>query len=113
MPFAAEAAEAHSGAQKRRAIRPIKHKGIGIIYDAFKKAENIPFLKGENKRGWKADFDWLLKGDNLEHVLEGRYNHSENCTDDSDMDKSFVNQHAYTKEQFAAMNSNIFDLKEL
>lgn len=90
-----------------------KHKGLSMIYDAFAKAENTPFLKGENQRGWKADFDWLLHGDNMEHVLEGRYDRSENCTGDTDMDRTFSNQHAYTKEQFEAMKTDIFDLKDL
>jgi hypothetical protein len=34
------------------------------------------FLTGDNKRGWKADFEWSLVGNNAINVLEGRY---ENC----------------------------------
>lgn len=32
-----------------------------------------PFLRGESARGWRADLDWVLKPENLSHILEGRY----------------------------------------
>jgi hypothetical protein len=36
-----------------------------------------PFLKGENDRGWRADFDWLISNDtNAVKVLEGKYDNS-------------------------------------
>ena len=32
------------------------------------------FLKGDNKRGWKASFDWLFENDkNWVKVYEGNY----------------------------------------
>lgn len=44
----------------------------------FKRAiENIrqtPFLQGDNERGWKIDFDWLIKSEtNFFKVVEGKY----------------------------------------
>ena len=40
----------------------------------FKKAEASDFCKGKNERGWKVDFDWLIKNDsNMLKVLEGKY----------------------------------------
>ena len=36
--------------------------------------KTTPFLSGENKNGWKADFDWLIANDtNYLKVLEGKY----------------------------------------
>lgn len=40
----------------------------------FETVEEIPFLKGENKDGWTATFDWLVVNDkNYLKVLEGNY----------------------------------------
>jgi hypothetical protein len=42
--------------------------------EVVKKAASTPFLLGENDRGWKASFDWLIKNDtNCVAVLEGKY----------------------------------------
>ena len=41
---------------------------------AVKKAAGTPFLLGENNRGWKANFDWLIANDtNCVAILEGKY----------------------------------------
>lgn len=39
----------------------------------FRKAEASTFLKGNNSRGWRANFDWLLNEANMIKVLEGNY----------------------------------------
>ena len=39
----------------------------------FNNAESSNFLKGSNKRNWKANFDWLINDNNMAKVLEGRY----------------------------------------
>ena len=98
--------------RKRAALSHVQHTGIDSIHDAFTKAEATPFLIGQNSRGWKADFDWLMRGDNMLKVLEGSFDHS-GYTPDPDLDRSFKNQNTYTKEQFAAMDANIFDLRDL
>lgn len=41
--------------------------------EAFEKAEQSRFLKGENDRGWSASFDWILEERNFIKVLEGNY----------------------------------------
>jgi len=42
--------------------------------EAFRKVEASDFCKGKNDRGWRADFDWLIKNDhNMVKVLEGKY----------------------------------------
>ena len=36
--------------------------------------ENSEFLKGSNKAGWKASFDWVFKNsENWMKILEGNY----------------------------------------
>lgn len=40
----------------------------------FEEVEATPFLKGENKNGWKATLDWLIDNDkNALKVYEGNY----------------------------------------
>lgn len=50
----------------------------GYTLEDFKKlfemAEQSRFLKGNNDRGWKADFDWLTGESGMTKVLEGKYN---------------------------------------
>lgn len=52
--------------------------------DDFRKicdiANNNSFLTGKNDRGWKADFDFLMRIDKATAILEGRY--SSNNKDD-------------------------------
>lgn len=40
---------------------------------AFQTAQNTQFLRGENERGWKASFDFIIKPANFLKVLEGAY----------------------------------------
>jgi hypothetical protein len=39
----------------------------------FHHVRGIPFLLGENKRGWVADFDWLMKQEKFLKVIEGSF----------------------------------------
>lgn len=42
--------------------------------EAVRRAAITPFLRGDNDRGWKAGFDWLIANDtNYQAVLEGKY----------------------------------------
>jgi hypothetical protein len=41
--------------------------------EVFQKVEASDFLKGSNNRNWIADFDWLMKENNITKVLEGKY----------------------------------------
>ncbi|MDI6816870.1 MAG: HNH endonuclease signature motif containing protein [Actinomycetota bacterium] len=43
------------------------------LTEAFKKVTASSFLAGENDRGWRADFDWILNENNLVKILEGKY----------------------------------------
>ena len=46
---------------------------LDTFRELFTIAEESPFLKGKNDRGWSADFNWLLDGENMPKVLEGNY----------------------------------------
>ncbi len=37
-------------------------------------ANNSDFLIGKNEKGWKADFDFILRTDKATSILEGKYN---------------------------------------
>jgi len=44
---------------------------------AVKKAQETPFLRGENDKGWKADIEWFIANQtNPYKVLEGKYSGS-------------------------------------
>ena len=47
--------------------------GIDGIHEAIEKVRNAPFLMGEIKKDFRANFDWFLKGDNFLKTLEGAY----------------------------------------
>ncbi len=59
--------------EKQIAARWKKYKTLNTFKELFEKAEASDFLKGENDRGWAADFDWLIKPTNMSKVLEGKY----------------------------------------
>lgn len=50
-----------------------KDDAFTMLEAAFKKVQKSSFLKGDNERGWKASFDWVMKVDNLIKVIEGNY----------------------------------------
>ena len=69
---------------KVRALSDERRKHIGARYkqygndiDIFKelfiKAESSDFLKGDNNKKWKADFDWMMNETNMAKILEGKY----------------------------------------
>ena len=49
-------------------------KALQLMKHLFEKMQQSNFLKGDNKRGWKASFDWLFENDkNWVKVYEGNY----------------------------------------
>lgn len=44
-----------------------------LLRTAFEKANASNFLCGDGERGWKADFDWVMRDDHLIKILEGNY----------------------------------------
>jgi hypothetical protein len=61
--------------KRKKAIKArLKTYGFEEIKKAFETAENSEFLKGNNDRGWKADFDFIMTESKLIGILEGKYN---------------------------------------
>lgn len=49
------------------------------LQQVFDKAEASGFMRGDNQRGWRADFDWIFaNGTNWVKILEGRYDNKDN-----------------------------------
>ena len=40
---------------------------------AIDKGKNLPFMKGTNDRGWKANIDFFIKSDSATRIIEGKY----------------------------------------
>ena len=48
--------------------------------ELFSKANDIPFFKGSNDRGWKAGFDFIMREDKQAAILEGVYGEPESSS---------------------------------
>lgn len=55
----------------------IEEHGAEPIVEAIKEIPETPFLLGENDRGWKANFDFLLVPRNCAKLIEGAYKRDE------------------------------------
>jgi hypothetical protein len=53
--------------------RRIKENTIQDFTEAIDAIERSPFLRGDSKRGWRADFDFLLSPTKFNRLLEGTY----------------------------------------
>jgi len=51
----------------------VKEHGLNTVIDVIKQAGKSSFLCGDNDKGWKANFDWLLNAKNFIKILEGNY----------------------------------------
>ena len=54
----------------------IKSYGKKTFADMIHRAYQSDFLKGQNKKGWTASFDWLIKPTNFEKVISGNYDNN-------------------------------------
>ena len=66
--------------RKKQVRALLKTFTLEEIKEGFRKAEESPFLKGDNDRKWKADFDFLTNQNNLTKVLEGKYDKRDKAT---------------------------------
>lgn len=57
----------------------LKERSLDQWREVFEQIKNTPFLCGENDRGWRATFDWIISNDeNALKVLEGKYGRNKN-----------------------------------
>ena len=72
-----------SDKRKAKLRARIDELGEGKIIEAIDKIKESSFLRGENDRKWKVDFDWLIANDtNILKVLEDKYKDEEEPEDD-------------------------------
>ena len=77
--------------KRKRAIKTCIGQGFTAdeLKEAFQKASSVPFLTGKNEREWVANFDFIIKPDNLQKILEGVYGASEQNQHSYDIDMMF------------------------
>ena len=63
--------------------------GVNKVIEAIHRANQSKFLKGYNRKGWTADFDWFIKPSNFQKVLEGNY-------DERETKKQYTGKRSYT-----------------
>ncbi len=72
-----------SDKRKAKLRARIDELGEGKIIEAIDKIKESSFLRGENDRKWKVDFDWLIANDtNILKVLEDKYKDEEKPEED-------------------------------
>ena len=66
----------------------IKEFGKKTFSEMIRKAYASDFLRGQNNRGFKATFDWLIKPTNFEKIISGNYDNrsSENIGNNTEND---------------------------
>lgn len=70
------------GATRKAMLKArIAEFGKDAYYEVVRMAMESDFLKGQNDKGWRASFDWLIKPLNFEKVLSGNYANREKPTD--------------------------------
>lgn len=59
--------------RQRKLQTRIRQNTIDEFTEAIDAIARSPFLRGENDRGWRADFDWMLEPKNFTRLIEGTY----------------------------------------
>lgn len=60
--------------KREKAIKAfLKQMTVEEFENACKIANETKFLIGKNDRGWRADFDFIIKPDNAIRIIEGKY----------------------------------------
>ncbi len=73
----------------------IKEFSIEQFKEICEKANTTDFLIGKNDRGWKADFDFLMRIDKATAILEEKYNTSDKKTKTSNFNQREYNDLSY------------------
>lgn len=63
-------------------------------------ANSSNFLTGKNDKGWKADFDFLMRTDKATNILEGKYNNGKN-------NKTNFNGREYDEKELNGLYANL------
>lgn len=76
LPKVSKLSEKRKSALKNR----ISESSLEALGDVFRKVSESRFLNGENKSGWKADFDWILNPANYLKISEDNYKNPDHGT---------------------------------
>ena len=64
--------------RRRKSAARLSERTLEEWAALFRRMNATPFLCGENDRGWKSSFDWIIQSqDNAVKVLEGKYDKAE------------------------------------
>ena len=72
-----------SDARKKAIKARLNTYTVDDFKQCFENAEASAFLKGGNNRNWTANFDWLIKDQNMAKVLDGNYNDAKDVSNSS------------------------------
>lgn len=64
-----------TGTRERHLRARLKENSFDDWQRAFAALERSAFCRGENDRGWRADFDFLLQPKSFTKLIEGAYDH--------------------------------------
>jgi len=64
----------------------VNQNGTDTVLSAIERIRESAFLRGQNKTGWIATFDWFIKPGNFQKVLEGNYDVRDGSSGHSAMD---------------------------
>jgi hypothetical protein len=100
--------------RKKAIAKLLKQFTFEEIKEAFIKAEQTPFLKGHNERGWKADFDFMTNTEKVMKILEGFYNDQQNNYNTSRQRYNSRNEYkdrkpSYDIDEYERTSGNPFD----
>lgn len=78
-----------SSVQRELVLKAVKEFGFEQLQFCFQEAGQSEFLNGKNKQGWVANFDWLIKPENIAKVLNGNYSKVFSAAPAENTDSSF------------------------
>ena len=75
--------------KRKRAIRICLEQGFTLddFRAAVKKSASIPFFNGNGDRNWRANFDFIIKPDNLQKIIENTYDSGQENSHSYNLDK--------------------------
>jgi hypothetical protein len=98
---------------KRKTKIRLRFEEMGFDYErlqaVFDKAQMSRFLRGDNNRGWKADFDWIfVNSSNWVKILEGKYDNADNQSLTSQANPYGIpsNASGYNQRRFSSAERN-------
>lgn len=76
-------------ASRKSAINArLKEYGLQTIYELFERVARNEFFSGNNSRGWRADFDWIMEPKHFIRIMEGVYDKRQNHQSSNMVDAS-------------------------